>query len=444
MTVPDITEALAAQRGVTLLGGPEAVDYAVDGYRPLVVARPQDAAAVSAVLRIASERGLRVVPRGGGTFIGLGNAPAGLDVVLDLSAMDRVVEYRPRDLTVTVEAGMTVAAMQRVLDEQRQIVALDPPLPETATVGGTLAANVTGPRRFRYGAARDIVIGTAAVLADGTEIKSGGRVVKNVAGYDLNKLFIGSLGTLAVITRVTFKLIPAPPERGMVAGVFATLEQAAAAAQRIAASTLGPLTLDLVSPQAAGDLADALPAAPAGSWLLAVELGGTRAAVDRARADLVHVMRAGGCRAMAEPPPIERERVTAALRDFGHPAGERAALVLRASVLPAETTQVCRLFAATADPSGAPPAIVARAGSGSVLGAWPTAEPDAVRSLVHRLRGDLRSLGGTLAVERCAPEAKQGLDVWGIDGPDLTLMRRVKQAFDPAGILSPGRGPGNI
>src|SRR5579884_2812833 len=185
MTVSDVTALFDSLPGVALRHDATA-DHEVDGRRPRAVVRPGDADGVSAVLRVAAAHGLSVIPRGGGTQIGLGNVPRALDVVLDLTALDRVIEYRPRDLAITVEAGITLAALQHAVGGHGQLVALDPPRPERATAGGTVAANVTGPRRFRYGTARDIVIGTGVVLADGTAIKAGGRVVKNVAGYDLN------------------------------------------------------------------------------------------------------------------------------------------------------------------------------------------------------------------------------------------------------------------
>ena len=443
MTVSNIAAALAAAPGVTLLRSREADGYDVDGLRPPIVARPSDAAGVGAVLRLASEHDLRVVPRGGGTAINLGNVPSGLDIVLDLSGMTQMVEYRPRDLTVTVEAGMTVAAVQRVLDADGQLLALDPPLPERATIGGTLAADLTGPRRYRYGTARDILTGTAAVLADGTHVRSGGRVVKNVAGYDLNKLFIGSLGTLGVITQATFKLIPAPPARGMVAAQFATLEQADSVAKRVAGSTLAPLSLDLVNPVAARALADTLPSAAAEHWLLVAELGGTRATVERTRTELLRIVRDAGGHG-AEVPPASRETLYTRLRDFGHAAEHATSLVLRAAALPSLAAQVSRLIADAANAAGVEPAVVARAGNGAVLSYWPIAEPDAVRALVRGLREGLRLLAGILVVERCPAAAKDTLDMWGIAGPDVALMRRVKQAFDPAGILSPGRGAGGL
>jgi glycolate oxidase FAD binding subunit len=441
MTVTTALETLAALPDVTVFPATEA--DAVDGVPPAVVVRPARAAAVSRVLRAAAAHGWRVVPRGGGTALDLGNTPRGVDLVLDLSALTAVVEYRPQDLTVTVEAGATVAAVQALLATRGQVLALDPPLPERATVGGALAANLTGPRRLRYGTARDIVIGTGAVLADGSEVKAGGRVVKNVAGYDLNKLFIGSVGTLGVITRVTFKLLPAPPERAALVLSVPEPEAACRLARQIASSTLAPLALDIAGPGAL-----ALPAShPAHTatdrWSVVVEIGGTPAMLARTRAELLTLARAVG----ATPDQVlDGEAVDAlmgGLRDFGRTPGREAALLLRVAVLPSQVGEVIELLAAmTVD--GAPPALVARAGNGVVYATWTRAADPSLPATVERLRRELARLHGVLVVERCPTAVKQALDVWGIEGADVTLMRRLKKAYDPTGILSPGRGPGHI
>jgi glycolate oxidase FAD binding subunit len=444
MMVADIAGSLSAAPNVEVLADPVPDGYEVDGCRPHALVRPRDEAGVSAVLRLASKHRLRVVPRGGGTANDLGNKPTGVDLVLDLTLLDRVIEYRPRDLTVTVEAGITLATLQRALDGHHQIVALDPPLPERATVGGTLAANLTGPRRFRYGTARDLVIGSAASLPDGTGIKSGGRVVKNVAGYDLNKLLVGSSGTLAVITRATVKLLPAPPERAVVIAAFETLPAAHAGAMRVAGSALGVLTVDLVNPYASRRLAGSLPPGIGEGWLLITEIGATAAGTTRTRGDLIAVARDAGCRDVVDADVSAADRVAVALRDYGRSADGRASVILRAAVLPSQVARAVSLIEDVAGKAEHKVSVVARAGNGIVYSFWPDMTGTQLRSLVARLRKGLVALDGLLVVERCPAEAKDGLDVWGIAGPDVDLMRRVKREFDPDAILSPGRGPGGL
>src|SRR5216117_339679 len=174
------------------------------------VVEPGSVDEVATLLRDASRDGLAVIPRGGGTKLDWGRPPRRADLVLSTVRLDRVLEHAWGDMTATVEAGCTVARLQHALAEHGQRLACDPLWPERATIGGILAASDNGPLRARFGALRDLIIGVTLVLADGTVAKSGGKVVKNVAGYDLPKLATGSLGTLAVITQAVFRLHPLP------------------------------------------------------------------------------------------------------------------------------------------------------------------------------------------------------------------------------------------
>jgi glycolate oxidase FAD binding subunit len=437
MTATDIAGLFSALPDADLAAGDETRAYAVDGLCPSVVVRARDAAGVSAALATAARHGLAVIPWGGGTAIELGNIPTRYDVALDLRGLGRVLEYRPRDLTVTVQAGITLAALQRLLDADGQMVALDPPLPERATVGGTVAADCTGPRRHRYGTARDLVIGVQAALADGTPVKSGGRVVKNVAGYDLNKLFVGSHGTLAVITAVTFRLWPAPRERCAVAAAFDTVEKAHAAAMRVRNSTLAPLSLDLLNAEAARLLPAGAAHGAASHWVLFAELGGSTAELRRTRAELERIAGAAGSSATDVLEGDEAERARVRLRDAAA-LDPVPSLVVALDVLPSQVADVCRALAQTGAPR---PRIIARMGSGQVRCLWHDGALNEVEQLPGRLRALAGPPGGTVVVERASVALKRTLDVWGIAGPDVTIMRRIKQQFDPAGILSPGRGP---
>ncbi len=187
--------------------------YALGASAPRDVFTPRDARELAARLLACDEAGAAVVLFGGGTLQALANDPIRYDVAIDVRALDRVVDYEPRDLAIGVEAGMTVAAFDARLAAHGQFVPLDAPRAATATIGGTLASGWLGPRRATYGRARDYVIGTTVALADGTLASAGGMVVKNVSGYDLSKLYVGSLGTLAAIVRANFKTLPRPEVR---------------------------------------------------------------------------------------------------------------------------------------------------------------------------------------------------------------------------------------
>src|SRR2546429_2584247 len=183
---------------------------AVAGAQPKLVIEPGTERELAEILRLSNEAGLAVIPRGGGTKLGWGNSPARADVILSTARMTEIIEHAWADLTVTVEAGCTIQRLQETLGQHGQRLALDPLWPEKATVGGVLSTNDSGALRLRFGALRDLIIGVTIALPDGTLASSGGKVVKNVAGYDLPKLVTGAFGTLGVITRAVFRLHPLP------------------------------------------------------------------------------------------------------------------------------------------------------------------------------------------------------------------------------------------
>src|SRR5271163_3191861 len=185
---------------------------AVRGVQPRLVLEPADEQQLAAVLRLANDANLAVIPRGGGIKLSWGNPPTRADVILSTARLDKIIEHAWADLTVSVEAGCTIHKLQSALAQHGQRLALDPLRPEQATIGGVLSTNDSGPLRLRFGALRDLIIGITLALPDGTLAKSGGKVVKNVAGYDLPKLATGSLGTLGIITQAIFRLHPIPRE----------------------------------------------------------------------------------------------------------------------------------------------------------------------------------------------------------------------------------------
>ena len=253
---------------------------AVMGVQPSSVVEPETEEEVAAVLRYASTEGLAVIPRGGGTQLDYGAPPRRADIVLSMARISGVIEHAPHDLTLTVRAGTPLADLQRVLGEARQWLALDPPLAPGATIGGIIATNATGPRRQRYGGVRDQIIGVRVALTDGTIARGGGKVVKNVAGYDLPKLYTGALGTLGVVLSASFRLYPIPPFTGSALVEAPALEPLCALALSALAKPITPTILDL------------FPATESGPAMLAVRF---ESAVEEAIADqLATVQQSGG------------------------------------------------------------------------------------------------------------------------------------------------------
>ena len=222
-------------------------DDAVAGVAPSVVALPSTADEVATVLRAAGEQGHAVVPVGGRTKTGWAAPPSACDVLLDLTGLDRVVEHTAGDLVVVAEAGVRLEALQAQLAEAGQMLALDPP-ERGATLGGIVSANASGPRRLRYGTVRDLLIGVTVVLADGSTASSGGKVVKNVAGYDLGKLYTGAHGSLGVLVSTTWRLHPLPPARGAVVVPVSGAAEAGRLAALLSRSTLTPSASTTVTP----------------------------------------------------------------------------------------------------------------------------------------------------------------------------------------------------
>ncbi|MGH3845998.1 MAG: FAD-binding oxidoreductase, partial [Pseudonocardiaceae bacterium] len=222
-----------------------APDDTVDGVPARWVARPGNTAEASAVLQAATGLGLRVVARGSGSRLCWGTPPTGLDLIVDTSRMAAVLAHTAGDLVVTTQAGRRMADLQRVLAPHRQQLALDGSDVLGGTIGGTIATAASGPLRYRYGSVRDLLIGITVVLADGTVARAGGTVVKNVAGYDLGKLYTGSLGTLGIITEAVFRLHPLPEACRWITVLAADATRAAAAIATIRASQHDPVALEV-------------------------------------------------------------------------------------------------------------------------------------------------------------------------------------------------------
>jgi glycolate oxidase FAD binding subunit len=379
------------------------------------VFEPDSAAELAEALREAAAAGRSIALGGGFSKQAMAGPAPPAELTLSTRRLNRVLEYDPRDLTVSVEAGLSFAEFSRLLAGHGQMAPLDPFLSERATVGGVLAANISGPRRRLYGTARDMLIGMRFATLEGKLIESGGMVVKNVAGLDLARLMVGSFGTLAAIVSANFRLAPIPPGWRTFLRACPSLEEALAARDAVLSSVLQPAALDLLNPAAAGRLQRE-------GFLLALEAGGSPAVLERYAREL------SGWRAL-DPP--EAEAFWRGVREFtpeflaAWPAGAvvRAASTLTGLKPVLETLQV--------------PA-VARAGSG-VLWAYFN-DCQAAAAWVRQAAGR----GWKVVIEFAPPDRKAELPLWPAPGPDFPLMERLKAMFDPRGLLNRGRLYGRI
>jgi len=408
---------------------------AVDGVLPRVLATPRDIGQLAAVLRYADGHRLAVIPRGSGTKMTLGNPPERADILLSALALDQVVEHEPQDLTVTVQAGCTLAGLQERLGTAQQYLPLDPPHAGLGTIGGAVATNASGPWRLGHGGLRDMVIGTRAVLADGTVARAGGRVVKNVAGYDLNKLYIGSLGTLAVLAEVTFKVAPLPAATSTVVGGFTAAPPALAVAQRLLSSPLMPRAIALVDGSTPGT---GLPEA----YSLLVGFAGFPAVLRRQAGDTEQYCRGGEARGVRVLEDGEARAIWQAVEEF--PAADRD-VVAKAAVPLAAMPPLLEEATAAGRVLGAPLGIVAHPGTGIVYLRIPAAvDPLAASRALGGLRAACARLEGSLILWSAPAALKERLDPWGPGAVPIELMRKLKAEFDPQRVLNPGRYVGGI
>jgi glycolate oxidase FAD binding subunit len=454
-------------------GDPGALaSYEVDCVRPAAIVQPADASEVGEFLRFAAAEKLAVIPCGGRTKLGIGAPPARYDVALDLSRMNRILAYDPRDLTLGVEAGVGYRALSEVLAAERQFLPLAPPFADRATLGGILAADSTSPLRQAYGGPRDFVLGMEFVTGSGAQSKSGGRVVKNVTGYDLHKALIGSLGTLAVITRVNFKTFPVPPIRAIFVAEFADCAAAHAFSMEIAKSPLGPQMIEEVSPEAAR-LLSSLPEQGTGlasnlskaldervcspfteRWSVVIVAAGHESVVERharelrSLADRSKAVQFARDEADTEEP--NQSALIAALCEFPRIAQQSsaAATIFRIAAIPTAMPALVESIRALAQRSEIPHATIARS-SGLIYAALlPTSDDGATVEHLARASDEIfrvaAELGARARIESAPLALKRRVSVWGPPHEDFELMSRVKKVFDAAGVLSPGRFVGGI
>jgi glycolate oxidase FAD binding subunit len=422
--------------------------YALDGVTPGCVVSPGSAAEVASILSLANREKLSVLPRGRGTKFALGGIPRAGDLVLAIGRFNRIVDYDAPNLTVTVEAGVTLGELARVLASQGNFLPLDAPLAD-ATIGGVAATNQSGPRRLAYGSARDLALGVRAVLPKGDAVRFGGKVMKNVAGYDMTKLLIGSWGTLGVITEMTFRLLPLPEAEKSLLAVFPSLEEAAGAASAVLASQLLPSALELVSAKGSKSVTGAAGISElAEGYVLAIDLEGFHEAVERQIVDLTALFQRGGAKEVRLVEGDEQGRLWAALRDFSRVAlaHDTSVVGLKLSVPISQVQGLFGLAERKAADCGLDCAVISHAGNGLV---YPFFFDSAGRipvlvQLIHALQIDAEKAGGEAIVEWAPPEIKKQVAVWGEPQPAWSMMRRLKVELDPNGILNPGRFVGGI
>ena len=405
-----------------------------DGRIAHATERPNDRESLGDLVAGHAAGGFALYPQGGRTALNFGGIPSRPGIAIDLRSLDRVVDYPAADMTITVEAGITLDRLRAILLVEGQRLTLEAPQPDRATLGGIFATNASGPRRFGLGRARDQVIGIKYVDPNGELIKGGGRVVKNVAGYDLPRLLTGSMGTLGIIVELTLKVRPLPEASALAWAPFPTLADAAAAVDRLNTSATRPVAIELMNAAGARHVAEGVGDLPNGEWVLAVGFEDNAASVawqvEQLKCEI-------GRTELSSRQGDLSATLWSALVDSQ--AAEVGPLTIAANLKPSAALG----FVAALDPGRW--AVQAHAGSG-IVRAHLLGEPDleTVAPEVDLLRHGAARLGGNLTLPRCPTGWKDRLQVWGQPRGDWVMAEKVKAALDPGGVLNPGRFVGKI
>ncbi len=466
----DIVRGLAGvmDRGRILSEPGEVAEYAVDGLEPAAVAFPSRIEETAEVMRYAYAEGLAVVPWGGGTKMGMGLPPARLDMVISTAGMCRVKELDSANLTITAEAGTGFRHVQAVpaSEEGRcylplspedpgreepacsgrsrggSFLPLDPPFGKRATLGGVTAAGTAGPRRLLYGLPRDLVLGVRFVSPEGGIISAGGKTVKNVSGYDVCKLMIGSMGTLGLICELSYRLLPLPEVMETVLVRFKDLQGAMDLAGGILKSKLIPAAVEVMNGEALQRTGSSTLEADKADFVTAVALESFREAAERMEKEILRMAGLLGSTGTGLAREEEHGRFWLEVSELGARRDERSLVSVRLNYPLSRWKKLTALAADTLKPL--PHLMLSHAGSGVLLLYIHPRELGEASAVIGALLEAAAEAGGNLTVLDTPAAWKKDLPVWGRPGQDAQVMRHLKAKLDPAGIMSPGRYAGGI
>ncbi len=395
----------------------------IDGVVPRLIVEPSDTERLASTLAWAARENLRVVVRGGGTKLEWGPSPTAVDLILSTVRLNALVDHRHGDLTATVQAGAKLGEVNRQLKQHGQWLPLDPPWPDRSTIGGVVATNESGPRRHRYGTPRDLIIGMHLARVDGRLVKAGGIVVKNVAGYDLARLFTGSFGSLGVIVAATFKLVPLAPASRSVVVELPTPSSVGALVADLLGKQLGPTAVELQLPQPR----------------LLIRFESVESAAEQQAANAAKLAEGYGWKVRV----LDGDDESALWMDYSRRPFETEGTVIKLSILPGEVSGTLAWLEKTTITHQLTYELSGRVGVG-VMYLKLDGDDEAQERFLKELRCRLPVGQGSATIVRAASNLKSRVDVWGPVGDGLNIMRAVKNRFDPTGILNPGRGPGGL
>ena len=427
--------------------------YTMDGKKPKVIVSPRTIDEVSKIVAHANQQHLFIIPRGNGTKMGMGGIPKKIDIILSTDRLNRITDSDCENLTLSAEGGITLSEVQKSLAKvgKGYFLPLDPPFTDKATLGGIVATNSSGPKRLLYGTARDLIIGTKAVFPNGDIVVSGGKTVKNVSGYDMCKLLIGSYGTLGIICEMTFKLLPLPEKEATLALSFAKLEEADGFARQVRSSQLIPSSIEILNAIAVKNMKYSISMPPNGNYLVAIGLDGVAESIDRQISEMSEMSKKHG---VLEAVTLDSEKHQAfwiALRDFYNGLIQiyPNLISLKSNFLISKSGEMLGSYEKITSEFGMDCAFICHSGNG-ILYSYILAEKN-LRSkiesfveLIGKLTSEAVKNEGNLVVESSPLLIKKKVDVWGQSRSDYLVVRRLKEQIDPEGILNIGRFVGGI
>lgn len=430
-------------------GSQQIESYSVDGKAPRIVVFPNTQEEISEIIKVANRDSLSVIPRGGGTKIALGNQPSKADIILNTNRLNRVIEHSASDLIATAQCGIKLIDLQTALKEKNQLIPIDPPHSERgATIGGIIATNDSGPRRLRYGSThgtmRELLLGIKIIRPDGEIAKAGAKVVKSVAGYDIPKLFVGSLGTLGIIVEATLRLYTIAEHSVTYLASFPSIRTAHATALSILNSSLTPTCLELANSSLSESISSRLDLnlKKNASYLLAIRFESVEKAVKNQVVKLDEMCSAHKDDGVTVEGAAE-ERFWHEIKEFAYKRDSKKTVVCKVSIPVKDVSTLLDKLEDLSRNSGVEILASARAGNGVAIISLNDDIPN-LTTAAKSLRQLAGSLGGSMVIQQAPPPIKAEIDVWGEIGPTLEIMKRIKSRFDPNWVMNPGRFVGGI
>ncbi len=427
--------------------------YSLDGKRPKVVVFPGTIDEVSKIVAYAHQEGATIFPRGNGTKLEIGGIPKKADIILSTGRLNRITDCNCDNLTLSVESGMTLKEVQKRLagEGKGYFLPLDPPFTDKATIGGIVATNSSGPRRLLYGTARDMIIGIKAVFPNGDIVVSGGKTVKNVSGYDMSKLLIGSYGTLGILCEMTFKLLPLPEKEATLLIPFTNLDKGNDFIHEIIHSQFIPASIETLNGVTVKKMKFSIPMSPDGNYLVAIGLEGVSEAIGRQLSGLSDIGKKHGALEALTLNSEKHHAFWIALRDFPRDLkeGYPNLISLKSNFLISKWGEILKSYEKIAHDSGFECAFICHSENG-ILYSYILSEKNLrlkigpLVKLIEKLKSEAVKNAGNLVVESSPLSIKKKVDVWGELRSDYQVMSRLKKEIDPGAILNPGRFVGGI